>query len=230
MKNLEEFENLIGVKFSDRSLIKAALTHRSYKACYKRFDIEDNERLEFLGDSVLNLCISKILFEKFPKAREGELTKKRAYLVCKQTLVQVAKKINLLDFIYMGRREERLDPKSKENIAARALEAVIGAIFLDKGFSQACNKIKEWFLPVIESLGKASFCDYKTRLQEVLQRKFHEKPTYEVLSIKGPPHNPEFEVAVKLRSKVLATGKGCSKKEAEVEAAKKALPSVEELK
>ncbi|NPA39909.1 MAG: ribonuclease III [Thermodesulfobacteria bacterium] len=222
-KDLKEFEKILDVEFSNPQLLQTALTHRSYKISHRELKLEDNERLEFLGDSVLNLCISKMLFEKYPEDTEGELTKKRAYLVCKTTLIKVAKKIKLLDYIFLGRREEKLDTKSKENISARALEALIGAIFLEKGFEYTCEKIRKWFSPYLRRFPKTPFHDYKTRLQEILQKEFHERPTYEVVSISGPPHNPVFEVVVKLKDKVLAKAKGGSKKEAENLAAKKAI-------
>ncbi len=226
-KRIEDFEKVLGISFENKELLKIALTHRSYKVSHKELNLEDNERLEFLGDSVLNLCISMMLYQKFPKDEEGELTKKRAYLVCKNTLVKVAKKIKLTEFVFLGRREEKLDAKSKENIAARALEALIGAIFLDKGFEVVCERIRKWFLPYLRRFPKTPLHDYKTRLQEVLQKRFHERPTYEVVSMSGPPHNPVFEVVVKLGDKVLAKAKGGSKKEAEILAAKKAISSIQ---
>jgi len=222
-KDLKEFEKLLDIEFSNPQLLQTALTHRSYKISHKELKLEDNERLEFLGDSVLNLCISKMLFEKYPEDTEGELTKKRAYLVCKTTLIKVAKKIKLLDYIFLGRREEKLDTKSKENISARALEALIGAIFLEKGFEYTCEKIRKWFSPYLRKFPKTPLHDYKTKLQEFMQKEFHQRPVYEVTSVSGPPHHPKFEVVVKFQDKILAKAKGSSKKEAENKAAKKAL-------
>lgn len=222
-KDLEELEKIIEFQFRNKELLKTALTHRSYKISHKELDLEDNERLEFLGDAVLNLCISQWIFHKYQKDQEGVLTKKRAYLVCKATLIKVAKKLNLLDYLYLGKREQHLDLKSKENIAARALEALIGAIFLESGLEVACEKVKTWFKPYLLRLPKTIGYDYKTELQEFLQSKYHERPEYEVVSVSGPPHNPKFEVVVKINGQILGKGKGPSKKEAENLAAKKAL-------
>jgi ribonuclease-3 len=227
-KNLEEFEKILDFTFQNKELLKTALTHRSYKICHRELKLEDNERLEFLGDAILNLCISLLLFQKFPEDKEGDLTKKRAYLVCKSTLIKVAKKIKLLDYIFLGKREEKLDKKSKENISARALEAVIGALFLDGGLEVTCERIKKWFGPFFRRFPKTPPHDYKTRLQEVLQKKYNQRPTYEVISVSGPPHNPKFEIAVKLNGEILAKAKGSSKKEAEILAAKKALKVLKE--
>jgi len=220
---LEELEKLIEFRFQNKELLRTALTHRSYKISHKELALEDNERLEFLGDAVLNLCISQLIFQKYQEDQEGVLTKKRAYLVCKNTLIKVAKKLNLLDYLYLGKREEKLDPKSKENIAARALEALIGAIFLEGGLEVACECVKTWFKPYLAKFPKIVGYDYKTELQEFLQSKYHERPEYEVVSISGPPHNPKFEVVVKLKDQILGRAKGPSKKEAENLAAKKAL-------
>jgi len=222
-KNLEELERKIGLNFKNKNLLKTALIHRSYKVSHKELDLEDNEKLEFLGDAILNLCISYYLYKKYPKDSEGILTKKRSYLVCKNTLIKIAKKLSLLYFIYLGRREQKLDSKSKENISARAVEALIGAIFLEFGLETTYEKIKKWFIPYLKGIYKNNFKDYKTQLQEVIQKKYHIKPLYQTVNISGPSHYPEFEVEVKIGNVTLAKGKGASKKEAENLAAKKAL-------
>ncbi len=222
-KNLEEFEKILGFQFKNKDLLKTALTHRSYKISHKQEKLEDNERLEFLGDSVLNLCISMLIFQKFPEDKEGELTKKRAYLVCKNTLIKIAKKLNLLDYIFLGKRERRLDMKSKSNISARALEAVIGAMFLDAGLEPTCERIKKWFRSYLGRFPKTPPHDYKTQLQELCQKEFNQRPEYEVISVSGPSHEPKFEIAIKLNGEIITKAKGTSKKEAEILAAKKAL-------
>ncbi len=226
-KDLEELEKVLDFKFKNKDLLKSALTHRSYKVSHKEINWEDNERLEFLGDSVLNLCISFLLFKKFEENREGELTQKRAYLVCKDTLIKVSRKLNLLDYIYLGRREEKLDKKSKENICARTMEALIGALFLEGGFEVAFERVKRWFSPYFVKFRQKRFQDYKTQLQEFVQKYYHKKPEYEVLSVSGPSHKPRFEVGVKINGEIIATAKGSSKKSAEILAAKKALKFLE---
>lgn len=222
-KDLSEFEKLLGFSFKDRELLKTALTHRSYRVSHKELVKEDNERLEFLGDAVLNLCSSIWVFSKYPLESEGELSKKRAYLVCKETLIKIAERLKLMDYIFLGRREENLDLKSKYNIAGRTLEALIGAIFLERGLEETCEKIKIWFKPYFIQLSKKTFKDYKTQLQEWSQKELGLSPSYKVLRISGPPHKPCFEVEVWLGEKVLAKAKGSSKRDAETLAAKKAL-------
>lgn len=222
-KDLKALEEILNFSFNDKTLLQTALTHSSYRITHKEQNLEDNERLEFLGDAVLNLCITYLIFNKYREDREGELTRKRAHLVCKNTLIKVAKKLNLLEYVYLGKREEKLDSKSKENIAARTLEALIGAMFLDGGLEKTCEKVKEWFKPYFNRIPKTVCYDYKTELQELLQSKLNERPIYEVISVYGPPHSPKFEVVVKLNGKILAKAKGNSKKEAENLAARKAL-------
>ncbi|MCD6490349.1 MAG: ribonuclease III, partial [Thermodesulfobacterium sp.] len=222
-KDLGKLEEILNFKFKNRELLKSALTHKSYKVSHKEINWEDNERLEFLGDSVLNLCISFLLFQKFKEDREGDLTQKRAYLVCKNTLVKVSKKLNLLDYIYLGKREKKLDKKSKENICARAMEALIGALFIEGGFEVTFERVKKWFSPYFVKFRQKKIQDYKTQLQELIQKKYNKNPKYEVLSIKGPSHNPKFEIGIKLNGELIAKAQGGSKKEAEVLAAKRAL-------
>ncbi len=225
-KDLSEFESLLGISFKNKELLKTALTHRSYRVSHKSEVKEDNERLEFLGDAVLNLCSSIWVFSKYPLESEGELSKKRAYLVCKETLIKIAERLKLMNYIFLGKREEKLDLKSKYNIAGRTVEALIGAIFLERGFEETCEKIKTWFKPYLVQLSKRSFKDYKTQLQEWSQKELGISPFYKVLKISGPPHKPCFEVEVWLGEEVLARARGNSKKDAETLAAKKALKIV----
>jgi len=222
MEKLEELESLLQFRFKNKELLKSALTHKSYKISHKDINWEDNERLEFLGDSVLNLCISFLLFQKFREDKEGVLTQKRANLVCKNTLIKISKKLKLENYIYLGKREKKLDKKSRENICARTLEALIGAIFLDGGFEVTLERIKKWFQPYLGKFYKKKIKDPKTQLQELIQKLWNKTPQYEILSISGPSHNPEFEVAIKFNGEIIAKAKGKSKKSAETLAAKKA--------
>jgi ribonuclease-3 len=229
-KDLKSLEERIGFTFQNRSLLKIALTHRSYKMYYKKEEIEDNERLEFLGDAVLNLCISKLLFNKYPEDKEGDLSRKRAYLVKKETLIKVAKKLNLLEYLFLGKREEKLDSKSKENISARAVEALIGAIFLEGGWEIVYEKVKKWFQPYLRGLSLERCKDFKSKLQELIQKEYGKRPEYEIIKIYGPSHHPKFKVAVKLENWILAIAQGDTKKSAENLAAKKALKYLASLK
>lgn len=225
--SFSELEKILEVNFNDKLLLKKALTHSSYRIAHKEEKLEDNERLEFIGDAVLNLCISLLLYKKFPTDREGDLTKKRAYLVCKERLIKIAEKIDMLNFIYMGRREQGLDQKSKLNIAGRAVEALLGALFLDQGLEKTCKIVEKLFSPYLRRLKSAeSISDYKTKLQELLQKEKGIIPLYEVVEIKGPSHKPRIKISLKLGDQVLAEATGASKKEAENLAAKKALISL----
>lgn len=222
-EHFQELENALGINFKNKELLKIALTHSSYRISHKHEDLEDNERLEFVGDALLNLCISLLLYEKFPKDREGDLTKKRAYLVCKERLIKVAESLRLPEFLLTGRREKTLDLKSRLNMAGRAVEALIGAIFLDQGLEKACKVVHKLFAPYFKTLKLKPLVDAKSRLQEYLQKEKGIIPVYEVLEITGPAHKPEIEVVVKVEDMVLAKAKGTSRKEAENLAAKKAL-------
>jgi ribonuclease-3 len=229
-KDLEELEKRLGITFQKKELLKRALTHSSYRIAHREEVSEDNEKLEFIGDAVLNLCISLLLYEKFPQDREGDLTKKRSYLVCKERLIKVAEKLGILDFLLMGRREKALEMKSKLNMAGRALEAIIGAIYLDQGLEKACEVVRSLFGKYLKTMRASLLSDYKTKLQEFLQKERGVIPIYEIVEIKGPPHKPEIEIAVKLGGEVLATAKGLSRKEAENLAAKKALFKLKKIK
>lgn len=222
-EDFQELEKALGVSFRDKELLKRALTHSSYRISHRHEVPEDNERLEFVGDALLNLCVSLILYERFPADREGDLTKKRAYLVCKERLVKVAEALRLHEFLLTGAREKNLDLKSRLNMAGRAVEAIIGAIFLDQGLEKTCEVVNRIFAPYLRSLKLRSLSDAKSRLQEYLQKARGLIPAYEVLKITGPAHKPEIEVAVKVGEEIIAKAKGASRKEAENLAAKRAL-------
>ncbi len=222
--SFSELENLLGINFKNKDLLKKALTHSSYRIAHKEEKLEDNERLEFMGDAVLNLCISFLLYQKFPLDREGDLTKKRAYLVCKERLIKIAEKLALRNYILMGRRERSLDLKSQLNIAGRALEALLGALFLDQGLEKTCSVVEKLFSSYLRRLKSThSIVDYKTKLQEYLQKEKGIIPFYEVIKITGPSHKPKIKVAIKLGEQIIAQAIGKSKKEAENLAAKRAL-------
>ncbi len=216
---MTDFEKKIGYEFKDKSLLKRALTHSSY-ANEKGTGL-DNERLEFLGDSVLGFITAEYLFDHYKDKAEGDLTKKRAYAVCEKTLFGYAEKIGLGDMILLGRGEERTGGRQRPSVVSDAFEAVIAAIYLDGGIENA----KKFVLPFIEiaSETKPVFKDYKSTLQEVLQQNPTEKFEYIVVGESGPDHNKEFIVEVHLNSNVIGTGRGSSKKRAEQEAARSAL-------
>ena len=219
-KNLEEFQGKIRYYFNDKELLIEALSHSSY-ANEKRKGRNSNERLEFLGDSVLSIVVSQYLFEHFTHLPEGELTKIRASLVCEKSLYEFAKQIDLGEHILLGKGEENTGGRERVSILADAFEAVIAAVFLDGGL-EAAHILK--FIPKdIDDRKPVSFSDHKTILQEIIQKNPEEKVEYKLVGQSGPDHNKAFKVQVRLNSNVIGTGIGRSKKEAEQMAAKEAL-------
>jgi len=215
------FEKKIKYTFKNKALFKEALTHSSHSSGKKRFS---NERLEFLGDSVLSLVTSKYLFEQLRDIPEGQLTKLRAGIVCEQSLFGFAQKIDLGEQLFLGKGEETSGGRRRRSILADAFEALIAAIFLDGGIEQA-EKFLLSFLPEKEKLmgGKPLFNDYKTVLQEIIQQNPEEKITYKLESESGEDHNKTFTSSVLLNNQCIGTGTGRSKKEAEQEAAREAI-------
>lgn len=220
----DELERNIGVTFEDKDLLTEALTHRSYLNEYPKWHLPHNERLEYLGDAVLELIVSEELFAKFPKEPEGRLTVLRAALVNYQILAKVAERIRLQDFIMMSRGERKDNGKAREVILANAMEALIGAIYLDRGFAVA-KKFADAFVMsnLDEVLKTKSYKDSKSELQEVIQEKLKLTPTYDVITEEGPAHKRMFTMGVYFGDKLIATGEGTSKQEAEADAAKNAL-------
>ncbi|MBI4678261.1 MAG: ribonuclease III [Elusimicrobia bacterium] len=212
------FEEAIGYHFKDPGLLREALSHRSY-ASESRTDLY-NERLEFLGDSILSAVVAHHCYLIFPDEREGTLSKIRSQLVSRGSLAQWAKKVDLGAHLLLGVGEESSGGRGRASVLANALEALIGAIFLDGGYAAATGFIKRWGL---SGLGELVETDYKSRLQEVLQRKHKQTPTYELLESVGPDHDRTFSVVVRLGHRVLGRGMGKSKKEAEQAAAREAL-------
>lgn len=221
---LERVEESIGYTFKNKELLKKALTHTSY--AYEN-NVESNEKLEFLGDSILEFISSKYLYKKYPKLKEGEMTKVRATVVCEKSLHKVAKLHNFSDFLYLGKSEQRNDGSQRPAILADSVEAVIAAIYIDGGIEEADKFIIDNLKDEIEEATKhVGDKDYKTVLQEKLQAHGEVKIEYEILREEGPDHDKTFEAEVKCNGKVLAKGEGKSKKEAHMEAAKKALENL----
>ncbi|SKC87117.1 ribonuclease III [Maledivibacter halophilus] len=222
--NLKEFEDLIHYEFRNKELLVEALTHSSYANERKNRKCKYNERLEFLGDSVLGLVISDYLFINYPDLPEGELTKTRAKIVCETTLSFCAKTINLGYYLMLGKGEEATGGRERQSLLADAFESIIGAIYLDGGIDSATMFILSTMREVInDALCGKIFIDYKTRLQEVIQNDSNVKITYEIINEKGPDHNKTFYTQVKRNARVLGHGKGKSKKESEQNAARMAL-------
>jgi len=212
---IAELEKSLGYQFKNEKLITEALTHRSYKK-----DV-NNERLEFLGDAVMDLIVGEYLFHFFPKAEEGTLSKLRAALVNEDSFTRLAKRLNLGKFLYLSPAEENNNGREKPSILSSAFEAVMGAVYLESGFDTAKDvalKLLKAEFPVItpEELLK----DYKTTLQEITQAHFGVVPEYRVINASGPDHKKEFEIGVYIQDKEYARAKGKSKKTAQQEGAK----------
>lgn len=221
MENISKLEELIGYSFKNKELLKHALSHSSY-ANERKISGGSNERLEFLGDSVLSIVVSDYLYKNMNVA-EGELTKIRASLVCEKSLHIFARQINLGDFMRLGKGEENTGGRERPSILADAFEAVIAAIYLDGGMEPAAKHILRFMPENIIEAKKPVFSDFKTVLQEVVQKNPEEKVEYVLIGEEGPDHNKRFVVEVCLNSQVIGKGKGRSKKEAEQLAAKEAL-------
>jgi len=221
MESINQFEEILGYKFKNKNLLIQALSHSSY-ANEKKKSRSSNERLEFLGDSVLSVVVSKYLFENLNVA-EGELTKLRASYVCEKSLFVFAQSINLGKYILLGKGEENTGGRTRPSILADAFEAVIAAIFLDGGVEPVTKHVLRFLPDDVKLKKKSHFRDFKTILQEVVQRNPEEKVEYVLASEDGPDHSKIFVVEVYMNSNVIGTGNGKSKKDAEQMAAKEAL-------
>jgi len=217
---MTDFEKVIGYEFKNPKLLISALTHSSYANEHKR-EMQSNERLEFLGDSVLGIVTAEYLFNHYSDA-EGELTRLRAALVCENSLAGFARKINLGDEILLGKGEKQMGGNERPSILSDAFEAVIAAIYIDGGKQAAEKFIHSFIIPAL-SEHNHQFKDYKTLLQEFIQKNPGEKIDYVLVRERGPDHVKIFEVEVRLNSNVIGRGEGKSKKQAEQAAAKEAL-------
>lgn len=219
-EKLTEFEEKIKYHFTDKQLIRTALTHSSYANEKRLKRYNNNERLEFLGDAVLELISSEYLFQNNPTKPEGDMTRMRASYVCEPTLALCAKEMHLGDYIFLGKGEIASGGAGRDSILSDALEATIGAIYLDGGFEEAKRYVFEFVLKDIEQ--KQLFHDSKTHLQEIVQRT-HGTLSYQLVGESGPDHNKSFEVAVLVNNKEITTAQGKTKKKAEQAAAYQAI-------
>jgi dsRNA-specific ribonuclease len=248
---LQHLQETIGYQFGDSAVLKLSLTHKSYGHEFfqnKPIAIRDNERLEFLGDSILDLIISDILLEAFPHADEGHLSKMRAALVNEKTLAQLAKAIGIQECVRLGKGEAQNKGHEKISILSSTLEALIAAVYLDGGYNAISTVVRHLFAPLftpsfIKNLNHPKknqnhpnninnenreknfilFCDHKTQLQEILQARWKITPTYHLMEANGPDHAKVFKIEVRMDKKILAVAKGTSKKEAEQNAAHAAI-------
>ncbi len=224
MEDLDSIQKKLAYTFKNPEWLRQALIHRSYSHENLGLWPKDNERLEFLGDAVLDLVIRHLLLDIFPDHKEGELSKIRSVMVSEATLGEIARGMQLGDYLLLGKGEESTQGRDKDSILADAYEALIAAIYLDGGLESANTIIKRHFALVLEEAAHPDFSkDYKTQLQEYSQDRFKSIPTYRLEKEAGPDHDKTFYIALLINNEIISHGEGRSKKEAEQDAAKKAL-------
>lgn len=224
VRDLSLLEKKIQVKFADLGYLKKAMTHKSYANENRGENIKDNERLEFLGDAVLDLVISEYIFRHYPDYPEGELAKTRAVVVSAPTLARIAKKIGLGQYLLLGRGEEMTGGRERDSILADAFEALVGAIYLDQGLQIVSQFILDYLVEEISTVERGEHLrDYKTLLQEEIQKRSNTRPLYRVVHEEGPDHDKRFTVQVEYKNRIIGTGIGQSKKEAQQRAAADAI-------
>lgn len=227
MTDIKKFQEVIGYHFHDEKLLRQALTHSSFANEKHLKKHSDNERLEFLGDAVLEIISSEFLYKEYPDKPEGELTKLRASIVCEPTLALCTKDIALGEYLLLGKGEDQTGGRGRKSILSDALEAVIGAIYLDGGFANAKEFILRFIMNDMEH--KQLFYDSKTILQEMVQSQGEEALVYELLGEKGPDHNKTFEVRALIGTEEIGRGTGRTKKAAEAMAAYKGILKLKEM-
>ena len=229
-KNLADLEKKLKIKFKDQDLLKSAFIHRSYLNEHSEEKLPNNERLEFLGDAILGLVISKHLYEAYPKSPEGDLTNYRSSLVNAKTLSKAAASLALGEYLYLSKGEEGTGGRQRQYILANTFEALLGAIFLDPGLDKVTTFIENNLLIYLsEIIEKRLYKDFKSHLQEKSQELFSLTPTYKLIEEKGPDHAKTFKIAVILDKKKMSEGSGPSKQEAQQQAAKIALEKWDEI-
>lgn len=226
--DFETFEQKYGIVFEDKQLLKQAFTHSSYVNEHRRRPFEDNERLEFLGDAVLELTVSRYLFQTYPEMTEGDLTKLRAAVVCEPSLVEFAITLGFGEFILLGKGEEVTGGRERPALLADVFEAFVGALYLDQGMDEVVQFLHKHVFPKIAEGAFSHVMDFKSQLQEYVQRKNLGEISYRILQEKGPAHDREFVVEVAVGDQQLGSGVGRSKKEAEQQAAQKAMGKLQQ--
>lgn len=226
-KKVVELQSIVGYTFNEIERLRQAVTHSSFANEHRNMDIKDNERLEFLGDAILDLIISEYLFNKYKEMPEGDLSKIRASIVCEASLAKIARKINLGEYILLGKGEEMTGGRTRASILADAFEAVTGSIFVDGKFEDVREFLQRTLINEVDDISiQDLYTDYKTLLQENIQRESTLPIRYEVVEEKGPDHDKNFYVAVYHGEVCLGKGVGKSKKEAEQDAAKIAIDNL----
>jgi len=223
MTNWDDCQRALDVSFNDRSLLEQAFTHSSYLNENPDFALPSNERLEFLGDAILDFIVAEKLYAEFPELPEGELTEIRAFLVCRETLAEIASSLKLGDWLLLGQGEEASGGRARQSNLGNATEALIGAIYLDQGLANAGEFILKQLKPFLERARHGEVSpNYKALLQEYIQSEKGSTPVYRLIQATGPDHDKQFTVEVLIEGEVLGRGMGKNKKAAEMEAAKSA--------
>ncbi len=224
---LEKLELQIAVNFKNKQIFINAFIHRSYLNENKNYKGTSNERLEFLGDSVLSIVVSRFLYQTLPTSPEGELTQLRAALVRTETLAKIARLLSLGEYLYLSKGEEDTGGRSNNSTLANTIEALIGAIYLDKGLEIAEKFIEKYILKKWQGLTKSAVSDNKSKLQEIMQKKYKISPVYKLISSWGPDHARQFEIGVYMDKKLLAKGTGKNKQQAAQNAARSAISALD---
>jgi ribonuclease-3 len=223
-KDFAKFEKATGLVFKDKALLRQAFTHRSYLNENRTANIDHNERLEFLGDAVLELIVTDYLYHKYPKKPEGELTSYRSSLVNSTTLADVALKLDMNDYLLLSHGESKDTGRARTYILANTFEAVLGALYLDQGYDASKEFVEKHIFPLIDEIvAKGAWIDAKSRFQEMAQENEGVTPSYKTVKETGPDHDKHFTVGVYLGSALVTTGDGRSKQDAEQAAARKGL-------
>ncbi|MGM0471190.1 MAG: ribonuclease III [Bacillota bacterium] len=227
-EKLIELQNRIEIQFDNLELLQKGLTHKSYANENRELQLKDNERLEFLGDSVLDIVVSEYMFNRYPNYPEGKLAKMRAAVVSAPALAEKAEELDLGDYLLLGRGEEMTGGRKRESILADSFEALVGSIYLDQDLEVARDFILELMeIDIQNAEAGKHICDYKTTLQELIQKQSNSRPNYQVVKEEGPDHSKKFTIQVRFDNKVLGEGTGSSKKEAQQKAAKDALEDLQ---
>jgi ribonuclease III len=224
----KQLQENLGFHFKDENLLKQAFTHSSYVNEHRRKFYTDNERLEFLGDAVLELSVSQYLFQKFTAMSEGELTKLRAAIVCEPSLVLFANELNFGKYVLLGKGEEVTGGRERPALLADVFESYVGALYLDQGLQPVVTFLEKVVFPKVETGAFSHVMDYKSQLQEMVQQTNNGSLSYEIIEEKGPAHNRTFVSSVRLGNSELGIGNGKSKKEAEQKAAQVAIVHLQE--
>ncbi|TMN23547.1 ribonuclease III [Lentibacillus cibarius] len=226
--NISQLENQLGITFNDHALLRQAFTHSSYVNEHRNESFSDNERLEFLGDAVLELGVSQYLYRQKERLAEGDLTKLRASIVCESALEEFARELNFGEYLLLGRGEEQTGGRERPALLADVFEAFLGALYLDQGYDVVIQFLKKYVYPKITTGAFSHAMDYKSKLQEYVQKNRDHSIDYVIADEKGPSHDKEFVAQVVINGKVSGKGIGHTKKEAEQRAAKYALDTLED--